>query len=145
MTEEQISYLQDRLRTQDLETIKDKNLSKHICLKDPNLGFMLAATIGICGIDRIYKGDFILAFIKFLLFFSFTIILLMAMTEIKVVEKIYSLFFHRSDGLIAFLCFLFLGFLLTIIYVIELFAIANGIRKENYKKVLAYIEGYDKK
>lgn len=144
MTQDQINSLKDKLLSKDLEFLKDKELlSNDFTLKNPKLGFILAATIGICGIDRLYKGDYFLALIKFLFSTAFILLLLRFYTDIEIVKSIYSVFFDYSSGIIAILSYTVLGFLLSIIYFIELFAIQNEIRKQNYQIVLAYIKGYD--
>lgn len=57
------SYVTIREKFANLSEAKQEKMSK-IDLKDPMVGLLLSFLLGILGVDRFYKGDILIGFLK---------------------------------------------------------------------------------
>lgn len=130
----ELLYLKDKVKSKDLISLKDKDLDNEallvLKLKSPKIGLVLGISFGALGVDRFYKGDYLLGSLKlFILLFTYIVIF-------------GGFVFFGEEEFIAILFLIF--FMITIIWqVSDWFLVYNGIKKDNFNKVKCLLKDND--
>ncbi|MBZ7985616.1 TM2 domain-containing protein [Campylobacter sp. Cr9] len=149
MQESELVYLLGKIKSNDLVSLKDKNLDKKILLalnlKSPKIGVILGIFFGVFGVDRFYKGDIFLGIIKLILsFISHAALFTAFLSALSVI--VYAApdappappnLEQEIDTIILY-CF-GIWFLFMIYIVCDLFLVYRGIKKDNFQKILMVI------
>lgn len=152
MQESELLYLLGKIKSNDLVSLKDKNLDKKILLalnlKSPKIGLILGIFFGIFGVDRFYKGDGFLGFIKLILFFISHFCLLFVL-HIPLAMIFYSgpdappppLILQSKIYLnIVAYSFILIWLMFVIWVILDWFLVYRGIKNDNFQKILSVIK-----
>lgn len=155
MQESELLYLLGKIKSNDLVSLKDKNLDKKILLalnlKSPKIGLILGIFFGIFGVDRFYKGDIFLGTIKLISFFisniSFFFIVTSPLTIFIYIMPDAPLELKQIVAKMFLFC-IAIWLIFAIWVFIDLFLVYRGIKKDNFKKILmlecqvSYLKNY---
>ncbi|EAK9954323.1 TM2 domain-containing protein [Campylobacter lari] len=106
-----LSFIEEQLKHISEDKLQKLNLVK---LKNAELGLILSITFGSCGVDRFYKGDWLLGCAKLSLLFLYVVF----NTPIDVICVFVVLFWYITD----------------------IFLVFFGIKKDNFKKIIGFMK-----
>lgn len=98
-------------------------------LKNPILGLILAFFLP--GVDRIYKGDTALGVLKLVLFFGI-------FTLANFFDREWLVWFF-AENIAALVLFTALSLIFVVWFIIDLFLVYRGIKKDNLKKIFGVL------
>lgn len=130
----ELLYLKDKVKNKDLISLKDKDLDNEallsLKLKSPKIGLVLGISFGALGVDRFYKGDYLLGFLKlFILIFTYTV----PFVCLEILGR-------EEFSAILFLIFLMI---MIIWQISDWFLVYHGIKKDNFNKVKCLLKDND--
>lgn len=125
LTKEDYYKISERLNLLKPEFIKDLyNLN----LKSPILGLLIGVLFGVFGLDRLYKGDFFIAYLKLFLLTIYFICYSIFINPIYADIKIFTCVFIIVISLI-----------LISFYFLDLAFVYKGIKDDNYIKLCDFL------
>lgn len=143
MKDIEIAFLSDKIKNVDLLSIKDKELKDNslvmLNLKSSKIGLVLGFLFGAFGVDRFYKGDYLLGAIKLVIFlFGYVVPLIYLVFNLEYISADF------DNSFITIIVLIVVSFIISLIWQIaDLFLVYKGIYKDNFKKVLLFLKEDD--